>query len=262
MFEFTYQQLSPGQVRGYLERIGWQGAVTPDKGSLDRLVWLHQCQVPFENLDILAGRLPLPLGMEELYGKVVVRRRGGFCFELNNLFTLLLRAVGYDACACMCRVAAKRRDLGYLSHQAVLVRLDGKHYLCDVGLGGPMAPFAIEVSPRRQTVFAETYWVEPVDEGWYLLRRAGAEAEGEPVIVFSTQPFQPQDFEPLSRFYCYDTTRMFRLHRMVNRRTPDGYRKVWDNTLVVRDGDVRQEIPFTDEEFPAIARQWFGLAVE
>ena len=259
MFEFTYQELSPQQVQGYLERLGWQGEIRPDKACLDRLVYLHQCAVPFEDLDIVAVRLPVKLDRDALYDKIVVRKRGGFCFELNGLFVLLLRAVGFAARSCICRVAANRTELGALTHGAVLVTLDGRRYFCDVGLGGPMAPFAVEVSEERQTVFGETYWIEPTYEGWYLQRRQGANPEGDPVVIFSPQAFLPQDFEPMCQYLTDDPTRVFRLHRMVNQRTENGYRNLRDNTLIVRDGDQRQEITFTDEEFPEIARRWFNL---
>lgn len=262
MYEFTYQELTSDQVQGYLKRLDWQGELRADKACLDRLIYLHQCAVPFEDLDIMAGRLPVKLDRDSLYEKIVVKKRGGFCFELNGLFVLLLRAVGFEARSCICRVAANRTDLGALTHEAVLVKLDGKRYLCDVGLGGPMAPFAVELSEERQTVFGETYWIEPTHEGWFFQRRQGENPEGDPVIIFSPQAFLPQDFEPMCQFLTNDPTRVFRVHRMVNRRAKDGYRNLRDNTLVVRDGDGRREITFTDEELPEILRQWFDLELD
>src|SRR5262249_9039065 len=51
--------------------------------------------VPFENLDIHLGR-PIVLDDDVFFDKIVERRRGGFCYELNGLFAALLRELGFD----------------------------------------------------------------------------------------------------------------------------------------------------------------------
>jgi arylamine N-acetyltransferase len=76
-------------VGAYLERIGLTRPPTPTLDGLAELGLAHLCAVPFENLDIAAGR-PLSLDPDALYDKIVVRRRGGFCYELNGLFGQLL----------------------------------------------------------------------------------------------------------------------------------------------------------------------------
>lgn len=260
MYEFTYETWTPEQVDAYLRRIGWDGAPARTRETLDELVYRHQCSIPFEDLDPFSKAPSVPLDGGALFDKLVLRRRGGFCFELNGGFVLLLRAIGFDAYSCMCRVAlGGRTQLGALAHRAVLVRLDGKLYLCDVGLGGPMAPFAVEVSPQRQTRRGETYWIEPTCEGWYLERRldeAGAEA---PVILFAPQPFLPMDFEPLCRSLLANPACLFRTRRIVNLRTADGHRSILDNVLTICDAAGRRERRFEDAELPALLRTWFSM---
>lgn len=56
----------------------------------------HLETVPFENLDILAGKVPLDLSEEGLFDKIVVRGRGGICYELNFLYAAALHALGFD----------------------------------------------------------------------------------------------------------------------------------------------------------------------
>src|SRR5690606_35043291 len=68
------------QADEYLERIG-ASRDTP----LAELQALHLEHVPFENLDIHLG-VPITLDRDALFHKVVRRRRGGFCYELNGLF--------------------------------------------------------------------------------------------------------------------------------------------------------------------------------
>ncbi len=259
MYEFLYDSLSPEQAEAYLRRIGYEGTPALTKEALDWLVYCHQCKVPFENLDIFYKLAPIRLDAASLYEKIVERRRGGFCFELNGGFVLLLRALGFDAYSCMCRVAATRTELGNLSHRGVLVRLEGRLFFCDVGLGGPMAPFAVEVSEERQTVFGETYWIEPTYEGWYLQRRLDSQGQVGNVVIFAPQPFLPKDFLPLCQSLLSSPDSSFRTHRTVNLRTAAGHLHLRDAVLTVREGTAEEQIPFTEEELPALLAQRFSL---
>ncbi|MGH9603726.1 MAG: arylamine N-acetyltransferase family protein, partial [Terriglobales bacterium] len=77
----------------YLARIGSLPPLSPDPQSLSQLQLAHLMAVPFENLDVHLGR-EISLDEELFFDKVVRRRRGGFCYELNGLFAALLRQLG------------------------------------------------------------------------------------------------------------------------------------------------------------------------
>jgi len=53
----------------------------------------HSCNVPFENLDLGYLHRRINLDFESLYKKIVVNKRGGYCFELNGLYTWFLRTL-------------------------------------------------------------------------------------------------------------------------------------------------------------------------
>ncbi|HXR44261.1 MAG TPA: arylamine N-acetyltransferase, partial [Pseudolysinimonas sp.] len=96
----------------YLARIGWpgvrgRGSSDPPQGtalssgsrSLDRdaiaaLLQAHMAAIPFENLDVLLGR-GISLDPAAIERKLVHDRRGGYCFEQNNLLLQVLRALSY-----------------------------------------------------------------------------------------------------------------------------------------------------------------------
>src|SRR6476620_8788583 len=82
------------QIQNYLERIGFKGLLDGSVKTLSDLQECHLHTVPYENLDIL-NHIPLSLDPQDVYQKVIVRRRGGYCFELNALFGWLLRELGY-----------------------------------------------------------------------------------------------------------------------------------------------------------------------
>jgi N-hydroxyarylamine O-acetyltransferase len=80
------------EIDRYCARLGDTGPRTPTLATLRRLHYAHLLAVPFENLDIGLGR-PIVLDEAALFAKIVERRRGGFCYELNGLFAALLRAL-------------------------------------------------------------------------------------------------------------------------------------------------------------------------
>jgi N-hydroxyarylamine O-acetyltransferase len=78
----------------YLQRIRYEGSVEPNFTTLRTLHLAHLLTVPFENLDIHVQR-PITLDRAALFDKIVLRRRGGFCYELNGLFAALLEKLGF-----------------------------------------------------------------------------------------------------------------------------------------------------------------------
>src|SRR4051794_25411559 len=118
----------------YLRRIAYEETLVSSTPALLGLHVAHLMAVPFENLDIHRGR-PIVLDVDALYAKIVTRRRGGFCYELNSLFAALLREAGFTVSLLSAEVA---RDDGSLSppfdHLALLVETE-ERWLVDVGFG-------------------------------------------------------------------------------------------------------------------------------
>ena len=147
MYEFHYDGYTPEQCANYLRRIGAEADYTgePTLDNLDMLISCHQKTVPFENLALVMNWGSIDLDPQALYQKIVLDHRGGFCFELNGAFQLLLKGLGYDAVGCMARVGLPfLGELTSLDHRGIIVRLNGKSYYCDVGMGGPKADWAVE----------------------------------------------------------------------------------------------------------------------
>src|SRR5215207_9436793 len=118
----------------YLKRIDYRGPLAPTAATLRRLQVAHLLSVPFENLSIHAGE-PIVLDEDALFDKIVVRRRGGFCYELNGLFAALLRALGFHVEMLSAGVMSQAGEFGpEFDHMALLVSL-AERWLVDVGFG-------------------------------------------------------------------------------------------------------------------------------
>ncbi|MFB6176807.1 MAG: arylamine N-acetyltransferase [Halobaculum sp.] len=139
--------LSAAEIDRYLARIGLSPAAIRDaprdRDTLERLQRAHLTSVPFETFSITGdpfGEWDGPgvtLSTDALFEKIVVDERGGYCFELNGLFTDLLRGLGYDADRAAAMVLSDDGDPSPpANHHTVVVDLD-RRYVADVGTGNP-----------------------------------------------------------------------------------------------------------------------------
>lgn len=273
MFERSYELLSPSQAEHYLHRIGIEALPsTPTLSWLDSVVDRHQCTVPFETIDIHDYHRPISTDLSAIYDKVVVHRRGGYCFELNALFLALLRCCGYDAWPCACRILRGASSLRPVLHRAVMVQLEGEHYFCDVGYGGgAMYPGALHLdSENLQSKGGTTFHVESLDAYWkklfYHTRPVkGADGQQHPAevrleMLVSLYPSTPVDFELPNHYCSTDPASPFVAHRMAYLRRPDGQIALKDMEFSEIQGLRRtSRMLQTEEEVHAVLRDAFGI---
>src|ERR1700751_5229647 len=123
-------------VGAYLDRVGVAALAVCDAAALRPLHRAHQMTVPFENLSIHLAE-PISLDERDLIDKIVRRRRGGFCYELNGAFALLLEELGAQVSRGAARVYGEAGLGPPFDHLALIVRpADGSGpWLADVGFG-------------------------------------------------------------------------------------------------------------------------------
>ena len=134
----------------YVARLGLEVAGRGrDLALLRELQVAHLIAVPFENLDVFHRRGPRT-GVDWSVPKVVDRRRGGWCFELNGAFGWLLRQLGFAVDYVSCRVFQDGAWGPPFDHCSLVVHLDGRRWLVDVGFGDAcMVPVALEPGERE-----------------------------------------------------------------------------------------------------------------
>jgi N-hydroxyarylamine O-acetyltransferase len=140
-------------VSSYLERVGFKGVARPDLPTLRALHRAHVHTVPFENIDVQLRR-PLTLDVGATYDKLVNRRRGGWCYELNGLMGWALAQIGFDVMRISAGVMRAVSGDGALGgHLCLLVRLE-RTYLVDVGFGSSLIePLPLETGERMDSPY-------------------------------------------------------------------------------------------------------------
>lgn len=182
------------QIKQYLDRINVAERAAPDLAFLQHLQWQHFLNIPFENLDI-ARKTPIRLKESGVFDKLISRKRGGFCYELNGLFGTLLRSLGYNVDFISASVynKEKQRFGRPLDHLALLVTLD-QVYLVDVGFGDSIRQPLPLTGDIREDVSGR-YRIVPFDyPAQPLLLQKADEAGWQQSYRFSIQPRLWEDF--------------------------------------------------------------------
>jgi len=252
MYEELYAPIP--DIDAYLERIGLtRKELIPNKESLSRLIRAHLLSVPFENLDVWAAGEAPSLATADIFDKVVARRRGGYCFELNSLFHRLLCALGFDAYMCSAYVMMNKDFLPTPSHCVTICVIDGEKYLCDVGLGAAM-PF-----------YALPFFGEARDE-FYIEREGEYFAVYTPVgrtTMFRDIAVQPVDLIPPNYHISQLPTSPFRINPVLRLAFIDGSVSVMGKEFKLRrGGTVLEKKISTEEELRRIIDEYFDIPLE
>ncbi len=256
--------IAPIDLDAYCARIGYTGPRVSTIETLRALHERHPAAIPFEAIDVLLGR-GADLRAATIDAKLIGGRRGGYCFEQNNLFMRALVAMGFSVEGLTARVRWMRpADAPPMprTHMALRVTVAGEPWLADVGFGGcvPTAPLRLTTEAPQSTSH-ETFRVRP--EGNSLV--VEAERGGGWLSLYEVLP-EPQlaiDYELANWFTATHPDSPFRRNLMVTRVTPQARYALLDNRYTVRkpSGETEQHQLDAAQLEKALA-EIFGLPVE
>jgi N-hydroxyarylamine O-acetyltransferase len=250
----------------YLSRIGVSPETVSeaDLTTLERLQRAHVTTVPFETLSITGDPFGerdgegVVLSLPALYEKVVVRERGGFCFELGGLFGWLLADRGFDVTRLAARVVSAIEVPA--NHHPLLVTLD-RPYLVDVGMGPPMLRRPLALGDRADPDGAGVEWrtVEsdrPDTEFCLQYRTSG---EWTDRYVFDTTPRDLRYFEATCDYLQHAPESGFTGDPVVLRATDTGFVKLDPDAFTRVSGDDTDERSIDPDAYARLLRTEFGI---
>jgi N-hydroxyarylamine O-acetyltransferase len=247
----------------YFRRVGYAGDRTPTLETLAKLHALHPTAIPFENLDTLRGA-PIRLDIESLQRKLVLERRGGYCFEQNLLFTHVLTALGFQVIGLSARVLWERGDDAPRprTHMALLVPLKGEYYMCDVGFGGlTMTGPLLLAAESPQPTPHETFRI--ARHGAEYVPQASVRGEWRSLYSFDLQRQLELDIEVLNFYVSAHPDSPFRSRLMAARRDGSRTLKLRDAELTIQplDGAREQRTLRSVGELRSVLGDLFGIDV-
>jgi len=244
-------------LEAYLRRIEYDGPREPSAAVLRCLHRQHLFTVPFENLDIPL-KTPIRLEPSLLYEKIVGRRRGGFCYELNGLFCELLTAMGFQVVMLAARVRRENGGFGpEFDHMLLQVELE-EPWLVDVGFGDSFVNPIMFRAGGADQLSGHRYLVAAAGDEWELLRED--EAGQVPLYRFRTVPRQLADYEEMCRFHQTSPESHFTRSWICSKATPDGRITLANMRLIITRDGVREESVLTSQaELRRCLRDQLGI---
>ncbi len=205
-------------LQSYLDRVGFEGKPRADLDTLTRLHRGHVENIPYENFDVQFAR-PLTRDPAASFEKLVVRRRGGWCYEMNGLLGWALDEIGFKVTRMAGGVMrVMRGDAAIGNHLILRVDLD-QPYLADVGFGdGLVEPMPLKAGTMHQRHFAFT--LEEFEPGWWRFHDAAQ--SGATSFDFQLAPADPALLDGRGAFLQTSPESGFVLNAVAQRHLPDG----------------------------------------
>ncbi|MEO9169676.1 MAG: arylamine N-acetyltransferase [Candidatus Baltobacteraceae bacterium] len=205
------------QLHAYLKRIGYGGPLSTSAMTLRGIHRAHLLAIPFENVDVQLDRVP-SLDIETIVEKIVIARRGGWCYEMNALLAWALRQLGFTVDYIAGAAGREKRGAAAeMNHLALIVRLDVP-YLADVGFGsGSLLPLPLAVGTYNDGRFDFSL---SRDGDWWRFR---SPSHGGGTYDFKETPFLLQAFTAKAQWLATSPESSFVTNLFCTKSFEDGY---------------------------------------
>jgi len=231
-------------LNAYLNRINYVGPGIANIEVLKQLHYLHPISIPFENINPWLG-LPVPLQLDQLQEKLIMRQRGGYCYEQNLMFKAVLTALGFKVSGLIARV---RWNIGAdivtpRSHMALLVQTGNETYLCDVGFGGLTltTPLKLQYDLIQKTPH-ETFRL--VKQNEFASLEVLIKEDWKTVYVFALDEQFEADYKVANWYMSTHPESVFTNNLIIARPTSNGRLSLTNTELTERknDGTIQKQI--------------------
>jgi N-hydroxyarylamine O-acetyltransferase len=252
-------------VQEYLSRINFTKPVHMDVETLRGLQLAHMLTVPFENLDISLGR-KMQLSEQALWDKIVVHKRGGFCYELNGLFAWLLKDIGFEVTYLNARDYHPESDTFGIDfdHLVLMVRIpnESTRWLVDVGYGDNFT-MPMNLDDRKEQIEGlRGYWIEPLKGGYQLWRRNHDETRQRQYYFDLTAHIFPSEYEATCLYHQTSPESFFTQHRIVSRLTHSGHISLDNDRLIITKNGGQEEKTIRENKRQQLLKEYFDVVSE
>jgi N-hydroxyarylamine O-acetyltransferase len=252
-------------LSAYFKRINYTGNTEPTLETLRQLHRAHMQHIPFENLNI---HIPRPIILDEalLFEKIVNENRGGFCFEQNGLFSVVLRDLGYEVYRLEANVFMNEASaFGIpMSHMNLMVVIDDSRYLADVGFGASfIEPLELD-NPEIQKQQVGSFQIRHDGKTAYYYEYLDGTDMLTLAYRFFLEAHELADYEDACHYMQTSPKTHFTQKRVCTRLTDEGRITLSEGKLIQTAWNgTRHETPVENEEqFHALLQEHFGIDVQ
>ncbi len=242
----------------YLERLGLRRE-EPTLSYLKKIHRHHLLKIPHENLSIHFEK-KIQWDINELFKKIVLKNRGGINLELNYLLLHLLSQLGYNTYAASANLWREGEFGPSHEHMVVIVVIDEKPWLVDVGLKDTLHS-PKELQEKKLQVDFNRYlaFFQDADENW-LLKKSADTTNFETLYRFALEECQVIEFLQVHAYYQSDPSSPYRDGKFISQLFPEGRVTLTDSALISTLEGKREEVPILNEdEFLSKTEEYFGI---
>ncbi len=245
-------------LEDYFKRIGYQGVPAVDVKTLAALMRCQLFTVPFENLDVQAGKV-VSMVPEEIVEKIIFNPRGGYCYEVNGLFAMALAALGFEYTLIGARpmfYPARRPK----THMVLAVKVDDQLWLCDLGFGsfGIRAPLNLSLVDKTIQQDDDFFRIGKLGDNNFIMQ-ALVDGEWVSQYGFDLYPHEWIDFFPANFLNSKHPEAIFVQKLLVVKHNPTGRSILVGNRLKKMANGIVESRELADAELQTVLRDEFGL---
>ncbi|WP_338452885.1 arylamine N-acetyltransferase [Niallia oryzisoli] len=248
-------------IKKYLDRIQVVKKEKLDYNYLAHLQKQHVLNVHFENMDIL-NKKPLSLSPDDLYEKIVLDHHGGVCYELNGLFYHLLKELGFQPYLMAGTVYAGNGAWALENgHLFIIVPLEDREYLVDVGFGGNCPRLPVPLSGEEVIDSDGLYRVkrDETQSLLYLQKKTDGEWETQYRFGTSSKKWNLENIHPICVLTETSPESKFNKVYFLSKVTEEGRITLIGNTLIIVKGRVKNKVKLEEHEIGKAVERYFQL---
>ena len=254
-----YKIEAPGfNLQQYLDRIQFSGAIELNLEGITKLMRSQLFSVPFENIDVQAGKI-ISLHGDDIVDQIVNKNRGGYCYQINGLFSLALQEIGFPHYYIAARPLVNPGQ-NAKTHFGIIATIEDEEYLIDLGFGGNSIRKPLKLSETDTEIQHDydTFTLVKTEEDDYLLQVLIGK-EWSNLYSFDLAPQRWIDFKPANYYNYSHPDSFFVQNLIVVLQNPLGKKILFKNSIKSVINGVTEVVSFEEEKLKAILESEFKL---
>lgn len=252
--------MNQSKLEKYLDRIHYSGEVGSDLSVLKKIHQLHPKYISFENIDSYTGVVP-SLHPDDIFSKLIIASRGGYCYEQNLLLSEVLKFLGFKVELQLGRVVWKREEdsIAAKSHLLLICDKDGQKYLVDCGFGTVTLTTPLVLNDEEPQQTPNGLFKISHKNGIYVLWTW--KEKWLPVYRFALEKVEPVDLEISNWYLSTYPESNFKKNLVLSKVDEKARYTFTGNTLNIRWGTGEKETVMIEnnEQLYQMLRETFGL---